>query len=473
MQDMSDSAQSAKRATPRSKIASAVFAVPRRIHSHVSSRTTSELYGVAKTAIVILAGVLPTVIGFVIVLQAMLHTPILMTPISVPDSYEKNGYSSEAATQHLLDEIANINSISLGGKPKTDVGDTSFLGDVAATQIQSGLIDARSIQTLIRRFFGKDIIQLSGEITLRKQDDKEVARLRLRRSPGRETLMDVESTGSPEALFAKGAMNLLERLDPEIAAGVYWREYGDTETAKRLLSVALVSPDPTTQKFAWNLKSYMLARDGRIDDALAASERVRSFGGVIFPADNSKAIALLTGRRSDEALAVQLGNVERYPNEQSTHFVLGQIYQATGKTAEAIASYRKSIELFPKNAAGYRRLAMVLRAKGDAEGATEALLTGMMQTPNNSGVLLDYAEDLRRRKEMHSASQILQKAATTNPDNWPIIVSLAEVEQGLGHSPETTRVINVIRGRLANGERPPAELQSRVDMILRQSPENQ
>jgi hypothetical protein len=81
MQDMSDSAQSAKRATPRSKIASAVFAVPRRIHSHVSSRTTSELYGVAKTAIVILAGVLPTVIGFVIVLQAMLHTPILMTPI--------------------------------------------------------------------------------------------------------------------------------------------------------------------------------------------------------------------------------------------------------------------------------------------------------------------------------------------------------------------------------------------------------
>ena len=126
-----------------------------------------------------------------------MHTPILMTPISVPESYGKNGYSSEAATQHLLDEIANINSISLGAKPKTDVGDTSFLGDVAATQVQSGLLDARSVQTLIRRFFGKDIIQLSGEITLRKQDDKEVARLRLRRSPGRETLIDVESTGGP------------------------------------------------------------------------------------------------------------------------------------------------------------------------------------------------------------------------------------------------------------------------------------
>jgi hypothetical protein len=144
MHDMSDSAQSAKRVSRRAKIASVIFAVPRRVHSHVSSRTTSELYGVAKTTIVIMVAILPTVIGFVILLQAMLKSPILMDPISVPESYEKNGYSREAATQRLLDEIANINSISLGGKPKTDVGDTSFLSDVAATQVRSGMIDARS-----------------------------------------------------------------------------------------------------------------------------------------------------------------------------------------------------------------------------------------------------------------------------------------------------------------------------------------
>jgi tetratricopeptide (TPR) repeat protein len=423
--------------------------------------------------IVIMATVLPTVIGFVIVLQALLHTPITITPIGVPDSYQKNGYSSEAATQRLLDEIANLNSISLGGKPKTAVGDTNFLGEVAASQIQSGLIDAKSVQTLIRRFFGKDVIQLSGEITLRKEDDKEIARLRVRRSPERETLIDVESTGGPEALFAKAGMNLLERLDPEIAAGVYWREYGDAETARRVLSVALASPDPTTQKFAWNLKSFMLAVDGRFDDALAASERVRSYGGDTFPADNSKAIALLLAKKPDDALAVQLGNVERYPKEQSTHLVLGSIYQALGKNAEAAAAFRRSIGLFPKNAAAYRRLSALLRVMGDQEGATEALLTGMMQTPNNPGVLYDYAEDLRRRKQMHTASQVLQKASTINPDNWPIIVSLAEVEQSLGHSPEATRAINIIRSRLAAGEKPPANLQSHVDAVLKQASDGQ
>jgi tetratricopeptide (TPR) repeat protein len=470
---MSDSARPAQRLASRGKVGSIILAVPRRIHSHVSQRTTSELYGVAKTTVVILAGVLPAVVGFVIVLQALLHTPIVIAPIGVPEPYEKNGYTSEAATQRLLDEIANINSVSLAAKPKTSVGDTNFLGDVAAGQIQSGLIDARSIQTLIRRFFGRDIIQLSGEITLRKEDDKEIARLRVRRSPGRETLIDVESTGGPEALFIKGGMNLLEHLDPEVAAGVYWREYGDAEAAKRVLSVALASTDPNTLKFAWNLKSYILATDGRIDDALAASERVRSYGGDTFPADNSTAAALMLAKRIDEAVAVQRANVERYPSEHSTHFLLGMIYQAGGKSAQAITEYRRTIALFPKNAAAYRRLAAVLRTTGDQEGATEALLTGIMQAPNNPGVLYDYAEDLRRRKQMHAASQILQKAGTVSPDNWPIIVSLAEVEQGLGHSPEATRVINTIRGRLASGETPPANLQARVDAVLKQASEGQ
>jgi hypothetical protein len=87
-------------------MASVIFAVPRHVHSHVSGRTASELYGFAKTTVVIMSVALPTVIGFVIVLQAMLNTPVLITPISVPDSYQKSGYSSEAATQRLLDEIA-------------------------------------------------------------------------------------------------------------------------------------------------------------------------------------------------------------------------------------------------------------------------------------------------------------------------------------------------------------------------------
>jgi predicted Zn-dependent protease len=399
----------------------------------------------------------------------MMHTPVMITPISVPDSYQKSGYSSEAATQRLLDEIANLNNISLGGKPKTDVGDTNFLGEVASTQIQSGLIDARSIQTLIRRFFGKDIIELSGEITLRKQGEEEIARLRLRRSPGRETLIDVESREGPDGLFVKGSMNLLERIDPEIAAGIYWREYRDPEAAKRLLSVALTSSDPIVKKFAYNLKSFMLAADGRIDEALVASERVRSFGGDEFVADNSKAFALMSAKKFDDALVLQLQNVNRFPKQQSTNFILGMIYQAMGRTADAIVCYRRTIELDSKNSAVYQRLAIALRATGDTEGATEALITGMSQIPNSPGLLYEYAEDLRRRNEMHTAVLNIRSAAIINPDNWAILVSLAEMEYALGHGPEAARATNVIRSRLTNDEKPPAKLRDRIDAILKNS----
>lgn len=459
--------------TRRAKIASVMFALPRHVHSHVSRRTASELYSFAKTTIVIMSVALPTVIGFVIVMQAMLNTPVLITPISVPDSYQKSGYSSEAATQRLLDEIANLNNISLGGKPKTAVGDTNFLGEVASTQIQSGLIDARSIQTLIRRFFGRDVIQLSGEITLRKQGEEEISRLRLRRSPGRETLIDVESTEGPDGLFVKGAMNLLERIDPEIAAGIYLREYRDPEAAKRLVSVALTSSDPIVRKFAFNLKSYILAADGRIDEALAASERVRSFGGDEFPADNSKAFALLSAKKFDDALALQLQNVDRFPKEMSTNFLLGMIYHAMGRYTEAIASFRRTMELDPRNSGVYQRLARTLRATGDSEGATEALVTGLSRLPNSPGLLYEYAEDMRRRNEMHAAVLSIRRAAVINPDNWAILVSLAELEYALGHAPEAARATNAIRSRLANDEKPPATLRNRIDAILKNPAKDQ
>jgi tetratricopeptide (TPR) repeat protein len=469
MPSLSESDQAAK----RSKFASVVLTVPRRIHSHVSRRTASELYGFAKTAVVLITVIMPAFLGFVIVLQSLLRTPVVVTPINVPESYVKNAYSSEAATQRLLDEIANLNSISLAAKPKTDVGDTNFLGDVAATQIQSGLVDLNSIHALIRRFFGKDIVELSGEITLRKQGEEEVARLRLRRTPGRETLIDVESTEGPDALFTKGAMNLLERIDPEIAAGVYWREYGDIEAAKRLLSIALASPNLSAKKYAYNLKSYILSATGHIDEALAASDRARSLGDDTFAVDDSRAFALLRAKKFDEALTLQLRNVERYPNEQSTHKVLGMIYQATGRNLEAVACFRRSLELFPRDSGAYRRLAVSLRATGDEEGATGVLVAGMEQVPNSPGLLFDYAEDLRRRGKTHSAAHILERAAVINPDRWPIIASLAEVEYELGHSTEEAHLKAVMQRRLANGDNPPARLRSRVDAILKQSSEGQ
>jgi hypothetical protein len=54
---------------------------------------------------------------------------------------------------------------------------------------------------------------------------------------------------------------------------------------------------------------------------------------------------------------------------------------------------------------------------------------------------------------------IFMSSAHLRPDDF--------VRPALGHSPEATRAVNTIRGRLATGEKPPANLQGRVDAILK------
>ena len=236
-----------------------------------------------------------------------------------------------------------------------------------------------------------------------------------------------------------------------------------------MLSVALASPDPTTRKFASNLKSYILATQGRIDEALAASDQARSFGGDPYPPDNSKAFALIYGNRLDEALALAQSNAERYPDEPGVYSVLGLVQQRMGRNAEAISSYRRAIELNPLFGPVYRRLAATLRVNGDTDAATEVLVQALSKLPSNPGLLYDYAEDLLKRNQLQAASQTIRRAHLIYPDNWFILVSLAEIESAIGHSVEGERATNVIRGRLADGNSPPSALKTRVDEIVRRT----
>lgn len=370
------------------------------------------------------------------------------------------------ATQRLLDEIARLNRASIGSKDKTNVGDTNMLDAISNIQISVGGFDAKAIQTLIRTAVGRSIIQLSGEITLRKEGDQDIVRLHLRQSPGRIVLIDVETTRGADDLFAKGALNLLEHIDPEIAAGIYWREYGDTENANRLIAAALVSPDPEAQKLAHNLKSFILASQGQIDEALSMSERVKAFGGATFPALNSRAIALTFAKRYDDALVAAQDSVASAPTQPSTHNSLGFVLQAMNRNKEAISSYRKAIDLNHYFGPTYRRLAAAQKSLGQHKAATDTLLQGLSYLPGSPGLLLDYSEDLRQRNLPVESLTALRKAYLAAPPTWAILIALAESELRLGNTAEAARVVQLIKARLGAGASPPANLKARIDALM-------
>jgi tetratricopeptide (TPR) repeat protein len=440
--------------------------VRKYLRSHIEKRTFGELIVIGKGIAVALLTVIPTVLAVIVVANAIHDNGVVMTYLRVPQSFEAIGFSSETATQQLLDEISALNSKSVAVKPKTRFGDASMLEALSSVETPAGSLDLKSVQSLIQRVIGKHLIQVSGEITIRREDNREFTRLRLRQTPGREVLIDVETSQGPADLFKKAALNLLEHVDPEIAAGIYWREYRDSEAAWRLTAVALAGGHRDSEKYALNLRSLILASRGQADEALKMSDQARALDPDFAAAEYSRAIALLAGGRKEEALAAARTGVERASNVDNSHNTLGFVLSGLGRSDEAIVAYKKALRLNRSNFIGYRGLASLYTASGRSREASEVIFNGATLVPQSAVLQFDYAEDLRKNGKVREALGPLRKAYELQPDNLNFTVALAEMELIDGRETEARRLASIIKARLRNGEKIAPNFKSRSDALI-------
>jgi tetratricopeptide (TPR) repeat protein len=440
------------------------------LKSQIRSRTVAELAMLAKGLAVALLTIVPTVLTVIVISKAMVENGIVMTALRVPQSFEAAGYTSDTATQRLLDEISALNRNSNAAKPKTALGDTQLIDALSLIETPAGTLDIKSFQSLIQRVLGKKIIQISGEITTRKEYGKELLRLRLRQTPGREGLIDVETAQGAEDLFKKAALNLLEHIDPEIAAGIYFREYGDEENAMRLTAVALAGGRPDAEKYALNLRSYIYLGRGQIDEAMKASDGGRAIDPDFVAAEYSRAFVLLALKRFDEALETVKRAVERAPESENSYNSLGIVLNAIGRKDEAIEAHKMALSKNNRSIIGYRRLATTLRDTGRNKEASETLLTGVAMVPNSAMLQSDYGEDLHRQGRNYEALGALRKAYEMQPDNILFQVGLAEAELDQGHTADGIRLSTIIKNRISNGEKLPANIRQRADKLVSRAP---
>jgi tetratricopeptide (TPR) repeat protein len=429
----------------------------RFLRSHIEKRTFGELIVIGKGVAVTLLTVIPTVLAIVVVTNAIHDNGVVMTYLRVPQSFEATGFSSEAATQQLLDEISALNSKSIAAKPKTKVGDTHILEALSSIETPAGSLDLKSVQSLVQRVLGKNLIQISGEITTRKEDNREFTRLRLRQTPSREVLIDVETSQGPQDLFKKAALNLLEHIDPEIAAGIYWRDYRDGENAWRLTAIALAGGYPGSEKYALNLKSYILAFRGQADEALKASDQVRAIDPNFAAAEYSKAFALVA--------AAQLG-VERAPNSDNSYNTLGFVLNGLGRNEDAIVAFKEALRLNRSNVIAYRRLSNIYGALGRPKEASEVIFKGVALVPQSALLQFDYAEDLRKNGSPHDAIGPMRKAYELQPDSLNFVIGLAELELSEGHETEALRLASIVKSRVSNGEKVLQNFKPRSDALI-------
>ena len=438
----------------------------RLLRSHIEKRTFGELIVIGKGIAVTLLTVIPAVLAIVVVTNAIRDNGVVMTYLRVPQSFEATGFSSETATQQLLDEISALNSKSVAAKPKTKVGDTQILEALASVETPAGSLDLKSIQSLVQRVLGKELIQISGEITTRKEDNREFTRLRLRQNPGRHVLIDVETSQGLQDLFKKAALNFLEHIDPEIAAGIYWREYRDEENAWRLTTIALAGAYPDAEKYALNLKSYILSFRGQADEALKASDQVRALDPNFAAAEYSKAFALFAGGRKEDALAAAQLGVERAPNSDNSYNTLGFILNGLGRNEDAIVAFKEALRLNRSNVIAYRRLSNIYGALGRPKEASEVIFKGVALVPQSALLQFDYAEDLRKNGSPHDAIGPMRKAYELQPDSLNFVIGLAELELSEGHETEALRLASIVKSRVSNGEKVLQNFKPRSDALI-------
>lgn len=460
--------RSAKTATSKTTSPRQRVADPKKnfLKSQLEKRTFGELIILTKAIALVFVTVVPAVLATVVVSNAMRDTGVLMSYLRVPQSLEAIGYSSETATLQLLDEISALNKISVAAKPKTQVGDAHLLEVLSSIETPTGNLDAKSVQSLIQRVLGKTVIQISGEITTRKEDGRELTRLRLRQTPGRDILIDVETAQGPDGLFRKAALNLLEHIDPQIAAGIYWREYRDEENALRLTAIALAGGYPDAEKYAINLKSFILSSRGQVAEALQASDQARAIDPNFVGPEYTKAMALIAGRRFDEALATAKIGVERAPHSANSFTTLGFALRALDRNEESLEAFREALRLDRSSVLAYRALANIYSGLGRSKEASETLFNGVATVPGSANLQFDYGEDLRKNGRSHDAIGPLRKAYGLEPDRLGFVIALAEVELNEGHDAEALRLAAIIKARVSSGEKVAQNFKPRSDALI-------
>ncbi len=93
------------------------------------------------------------------------------------------------------------------------------------------------------------------------------------------------------------------------------------------------------------------------------------------------------------------------------HFALGNIYSATGKTAEAVAELKRAVTLAPNSDEGYRRLGDAYLASGKETEALQAYQQAIDANPyywlNHNKLGMAYAQIGQNQKAMDSFKRVI------------------------------------------------------------------
>ena len=271
----------------------------------------------------------------------------------------------------------------------------------------------------------------------------------LQRAGDRPHAMAIVERMGPDGATAKARLTdgrgLKQAIDSPVAAfsdivmafAIDVGRDSDSELPVRLLQVARAIDGQNSS--AALLLGYFLARNGRIDDAIAVVRSVRDKD--IF-ADNARQLearALSEAKRPQEALALATALAARRTATVDDLGTLASVLFAAGRFAESADAYGRAISMAtPLSKPGdlsamYLNRATALERAGRWEQAREVLESAIALAPQEPMLLnnLGYSK-LERGEDLDQAEALIRKAAALSPNDAAIIDSLGWALYKLG-----------------------------------------
>lgn len=145
--------------------------------------------------------------------------------------------------------------------------------------------------------------------------------------------------------------------------------------------------------------------------------------------------------RLDEAVADAQKAIERNPDNEEAHRMLGQIYMQSLYGGEvqpeilqkAIHEFEEVVRIDPQDDSGLLTLAQLYLQGHEPEKAATVLSRYLQQNPDTPSAVLSLASAYQQMNQPDRALQYMMQYLETNPDNVYVLQQAADLQLKMGH----------------------------------------
>jgi len=370
------------------------------------------------------------IIGAIGLYRTLTSDAIVIEPIRVPSAFEQRGFTAEIATARLLDEVAAFERQQSSAKDRVSILSRERADELVNLQAVSvkGL-DTQTVQGVVREALGIVPRRITGDVTLAGADDEPAYRVRLRRQPENRVIVDLTTSGDPQAVLRRTAIALIEAVDPMIAASIHWRAR-DEENAMRMVDEVLANDTPDDDKYGLNLRGYVHITNGRhrqaLDDFAAIMRIDPSFAPAHFMASWAFREQGDVDRARDEAQRC----IDLAPGKSWGYLAMARVHLARGEVDDAAAMFLATVERRPDALPPYVQASGFLLERGRADDAGRVARAGLRVFPESAVLHATLGDALSRSGDAFQAGRAYRRALQLDGTNARAKEGLAALAGG-------------------------------------------